>query len=197
MKEFSISNKRYFLLILSILYLLFNSMVHGLRWAMEKLSFLSTEGFDFMNAILILCVCMIYLVLIEYFSFYELRLLKWLSLTILILEFAHQIVRYLLPQLNDVGMNLINTSNLVIQVIWTILVLRQTKKEHTGSRMLKIYAWVSILAFCLCVLFFVVTIYFFPSKFYVNTFFLFLTMPYFVLLKFAGQIRANEVTVGP
>src|SRR5690349_19778679 len=86
MTHFNISNRRYYILTAASIYLIFHYLILSLTWTRKTFDFVLSSDFNLMYVLLILSSCVVFLTFISYFSFYDLRLLKGLSVCIIFLE---------------------------------------------------------------------------------------------------------------
>lgn len=192
MKQFNISNRRYYWLTAASIYLIFHYLILSLNWTRKTFDFVLSEDFNFMNVLLILSTCIVFLTFISYFSFYALRTLKGLSITLIFLEIFTQTILSLL-HLPDIAYNSITGLTIVLYVIWLVLVIRLDMTKFQAINSLKLYAKMHLLALLLTVIFTVLMSWTdFPALFAPH--FFFLILPYFAMLRFAGGLRNSADT---
>ncbi|MBL7901132.1 MAG: hypothetical protein JNK73_03985 [Bacteroidia bacterium] len=194
MTHFSISNGRYYMLTSASIYLIFHYLTLSLDWTRKNFEFILSNDFNFMNVLLILSSCVVFLTFISYFSFYDLRLLKGLSICIVFLELIYLTIPSLLG-LPDIANDILAAATNVLYIIWVFLVLRLDRTKFPAAKSFKLFAKMWLLALILTATFtFLMGWTDFPALFAPHYFFL--TLPYFALLKLAGRLR-NRTELQP
>lgn len=192
MTHFHIPNRRYYILTTACAYLIFHYLFLGLNWTRNSFEFLTSPNFNFMNVALTLSLCVVYLTFIRYFSFYNLGTLKWISVSIIWGEILNQ-THPNLVELPEVISTSLRIAIVVLEIILMILILRLDSTAYRAANFLKLFAKMWFLAIVLAVLFTILIGWTgFPPLFIPYS--LFLLLPYFAILKFAGRLRGQEDT---
>jgi hypothetical protein len=185
---FQISNRRYIWFVVSILFILSYYVVVGLRWSGND-NFIWNDGFDWVDAVYFLTHCMVSLVFISYFSYYNLRFLKWLTVLLLAVGMINEPLRFI-PGAPEILVMVLSYTSTIMFLLWMVAVLRLKAPLYTGGYLLKWYSITWLCAFALSVMFTVVTVSHYVSLPF-KPHLLPLAMPYFVLLRFAGVLRSR------
>jgi hypothetical protein len=133
-------------------------------------------------------------IFVDYFKHYTLKVLKNITLIILIGEILNQVIK-LINSFNPVIPHFIFSSVDVIiilsQIVWIIFLFRLKVKDYAAMQSLRRYAFAIIASFILSVTISVITMFSYSYD-YVNLMYLPLTIPYIFTIDFAIKLNTTE-----
>lgn len=192
---FQISKTKYFLIVLSSIYLVIHYIIHGLPNT-EMFKALHSKEFNVLNILFILGEACVLLTLATYFKFYDLNTLRNTTLILFYGALMKQIFS-LASEFTDlipiIIFDVTNVILVIVEIIWIFYVLRLEKEKYAATTSLKRYAWSLIATFVLALVYAVVTILLnFPE--YYKLFFVFFSFPFLFIIDFASKLRTKDKT---